>query len=248
MYPFENRFCRPNWPEWYQDLPSLFVVLMSPKAGNGRSSCERAMVGLLKPLPGRSPANGFATGAVRKVLLAIIAGGPGVVRVQVLVRQGVDVAEDLDVVAVVADVRGLEGEAARAARAGSRSASGAASRSAGSWLKKEIVLPEGRLPAERVADRLQDRLGEERVSHVPRDGRAEGVGRGADGGRLRRSRSGSRRRAAGRGSRRTARCRRGRRSCRSPGRRSRSAAGRCSSASLYSRLAAVHAREHQAAP
>ena len=57
----------------YQDLPSLFVVVMSPNWGYGRISCDREMVALLKLVPGSSPANGFATDAVRNVLLASIA-------------------------------------------------------------------------------------------------------------------------------------------------------------------------------
>ena len=46
---------------------------MSPNCGYGRSSCERAIVALLKLVPGSSPANGFATEPVRNVLFAFIA-------------------------------------------------------------------------------------------------------------------------------------------------------------------------------
>ena len=105
-------------------------------------------------------------------------------RRKVLVRQRVDVAEQLDVVAVVADVGGLEHEAP--------------------WqLALEADLPaellrhlrvlveeadrvaERRLAALRVADRLQDRGVEERVVPVCRDRRPAGVEGGPDGGRLR---------------------------------------------------------------
>ena len=54
-------------------MPSLLVVLMSPNCGYGRSNCRRAIVALLKPLPGSRPANGFVTDADRNVLLATIA-------------------------------------------------------------------------------------------------------------------------------------------------------------------------------
>src|SRR5262245_26323339 len=73
VLPFVKRLLSATWNELYQDLPSLLVVLMSPNCGYGRSNCERAIVALLRPLPGKRPANGFTTVPVRKVLLASIA-------------------------------------------------------------------------------------------------------------------------------------------------------------------------------
>ncbi len=35
-----------NWPELYQLLPSLFVLLIVPNSGNGSSNCRRVMLGL----------------------------------------------------------------------------------------------------------------------------------------------------------------------------------------------------------
>src|SRR5512145_1338240 len=73
VLPLEKRFWMLTCAELYQDLPSLLVVVMSPNCGYGRSSCERAIVALLKLVPGSRPAKGLVTVAVRKEFVAVIA-------------------------------------------------------------------------------------------------------------------------------------------------------------------------------
>ena len=187
------------------------------------------MVGLLKLVPGSSPANGFATEAERNALLAFIASVRELSRVQVLVRQRVDVLDDLDVVAVVADVRRLEHEPAGQLALGADLVAQLL-RDLRVLVEEVDRLTEVLLAAVGVADRLEQRLCQQRVVPGTRDRRARGVRRRRDGGRLRPAGRDTRLRGAGRGSRRRDRRRRGSRSWGPTGTRSLRAAGTCSSA------------------
>src|SRR6059036_1589931 len=54
-----KRFSSLNCAELYTLVPSSSYVRMLPNCGNGRSSCERAIVAPLKLVPGSKPWNGL---------------------------------------------------------------------------------------------------------------------------------------------------------------------------------------------